>query len=407
MKSRLLAFQAQVRKRWEYLRAYLIARPFVAAILFILISWHAIAFFVLLAEGGAEGKNINNLQDAIWWGIVTMLTVGYGDKYPVTFEGRFLGGILMTCGVVGIAVVTAKISSFFLERALRERRGFVDSSTLKNHFIICGWKDEMANFVQHILDSNKNLKASDIVLLNNVNDSEIESLLSMPSLKGLKIIKGEYHIEIHLRRAVPEKASKVLLLADATPGPSGEIPTITEADARTIMTAMTLNNIAKGTPVAAEILDSAMDQYLRLANVNEVIYSRDYSRMLLAMASTGTGVTNVLHDLLSPHSPYFIGTKEIPDHFINQPYKNLEEYFEEGHKMSVIGVLENSGNSHIAKEKAIRRAQQTPNISELVKNLQSVKALRFNLPHFNPSSDYIVKEGSMAIVIEHRGEEAS
>ena len=42
----------------------------------------------------------------------------------------------------------------------------------------------------------------------------------------------------------------------------GVIPTRTEADARTVMTAMTLSNIAKGTSVAAEILDNSMDQYL-------------------------------------------------------------------------------------------------------------------------------------------------
>ena len=73
-------------------------------------------------------------------------------------------------------------------------------------------------------------------------------------------------------------------------------------------------------------------------------------------------------------------------------------------KALLVGVLENSGNSFVAKEKALRRAQQTPNISELVGNLQTVKALRFNQPIFGPESNYVLREGSMAIVIaQHAG----
>ncbi len=392
-----------IRKKLRALQVLLMANPFMTALGFIIVVWFTIAFIQVQVEVPAEGHNINNLEDAIWWGIVTLLTVGYGDKFPVTGLGRFFGGILMVAGVTGIAIITAKISSYFLERALRERRGFVDSQTLKNHFVICGWKDEMSSVLLHILNSGKGIRGEDIVLVNNVADSEIENLLNVPQLKKVKVIRGDFYIEAVLKRAAPEKAQKILILADATPNATGDIPTLTEADARTIMAAMTLNNIAKGTPIVAEILDSAMDQYLKLAHVNEIIYSRDYSRLLLAMASTGTGVTNVFHDLLNPNSPFFITTAALPAECINQPYAKVQEIFQKKNpKDSVIGILENSGNSHVAKEMAIRKAQQTPNIAQLVENLQEVKALRFNRPLFSLKADYLVKEGAMAIIIEDR-----
>jgi voltage-gated potassium channel len=377
--------------------------PFVSALGFILVTWFVIAFLVLLVEGSYKDGNIKTLEDSVWWGVVTLLTVGYGDKYPVTSTGRMLGGVLMFAGVAGIAIITAKISSFFLERALRERRGFVDTQTLKGHFVICGWKSEMGNFLLHILDSNSSIRDQDIVLLNSAPDSEIEILLGLPQLKNVKVIRGDFYVEVNLKRAAPEKAAKILILADATPNQTGQIPTLTEADARTIMTAMTLNNIARGTPVVAEILDSAMDQYLKLAHVNEIIYSRDYSRLLLAMASTGTGVTNIFHELLNPHSPFFLTTKEVPAEALHQSYEKLQQIFHKAFPQDrVIGILENSGNSHVAKETAIRKAQQTPNIMQLVTNLQEVKALKFNQPNFNPQPDFIVREGAMAIVIENR-----
>lgn len=377
------------------------ANPFLTALIFVVIVWGTTAAFILKFEINAEGHNINSIEDAIWWGIVTLLTVGYGDKFPVTTSGRLVAGLLMVSGVIGIAIVTAKISSFFLERALRERRGFVDSSLLKNHFVICGWKDEMSSFLSHILDTNPNLHAKDLVLLNNAPDTDIENLLQIPRFKSVKVVRGDFYVEIFLRQVAPEKASKILILADKTPNAQGQIPTMSEADARTVMTAMTLNNIAKGTPVAAEVLDSSMDQYLRLAQVHEIIYSRDYSRMLLALASQGIGVTNIYHELLNPHSPYFIRTKDVPDNYMGQTYEKLQLMFmKDRPKEILIGLLENSGNSHVAKEMAIRKAQQTPNVAELVVNLNKVKALKFNEPFFGPPQDYVIKEGAMAIVIE-------
>ena len=394
-------FQNQLQEMHTYLKA----SPFVSALIFIFCAWNFISIVVLYFERNAEGHNINTLEESIWWGIVTLLTVGYGDKYPVTTEGRFFAGLLMVSGVVGIAVVTAKISSFFLERALRERRGFVDATLLHDHFVICGWKNEMSTFLLNVLDSNKDMKAEDIVLLNSAPDAEVESMMEVPRLKKVKVVKGDFFIELNLKKVAPEKASKILILADATPGPGGKIPTMTEADARTIMTAMTLNSIAKGTPVAAEILDAAMDQYLRLAQVNEIVYTRDYSRMLVAMSSTGTGVTNIFHELLSPHSPYFLTTLDIPDHFQQKPYSELQEMFSrERRGQTLVGILENSGNSHVAKENAIRKAQQTPDIAQLVANLKGVKILKFNQPLFGPSPDYLIRDNCMAIVIENRQE---
>ncbi len=379
------------------------ANPFTTSVSFIVFMWVTIPWVVTAYERNAQGANITNYNEGLWWGIVTILTVGYGDRFPVTPEGRMWASLMMLGGVAGIGIVTAKISSVFLEKALRDRRGQVETDQLKNHFIICGWKPEMHSLLNHILKSNPHMTASNIVLINNVSDSEIEALHDFPELKKLKIIKGDFFTIDVIKRAAPERAQKILILADATPGPKGAIPTRTEADARTVMTAMTLSNIAKGTSIAAEILDNSMDQYLKLAGVHEIIYSRDYSRLLLALASTGTGVTTVFHDLIDPHSEYALGTMEIPSEAHNQSYLRLKEIFAAKKiDLTLLGILENSGNGHQAKEMALRKAQQTPNIQQLVENLQSVKSLRFNRPVFTPKDDYIVLEGSMAIIIKGR-----
>lgn len=62
-----------------------------------------------------SNSNIKTAEDALWWSYVTITTVGYGDKFPVTTGGRIVGVLLMTAGVGLFGTFTAYISSWFLK----------------------------------------------------------------------------------------------------------------------------------------------------------------------------------------------------------------------------------------------------------------------------------------------------
>jgi voltage-gated potassium channel len=59
-------------------------------------------------------SNIKSAEDAIWWSYVTITTVGYGDKFPVTTEGRGIAAVLMTAGVGLFGTFTAYVASWFV-----------------------------------------------------------------------------------------------------------------------------------------------------------------------------------------------------------------------------------------------------------------------------------------------------
>ena len=59
-----------------------------------------------------------DLVDGVWWAIVTLTTVGYGDLFPVTGAGRALGGLLMTMGIGYLAYLTAVVAAYFVEQNL-------------------------------------------------------------------------------------------------------------------------------------------------------------------------------------------------------------------------------------------------------------------------------------------------
>jgi voltage-gated potassium channel len=69
---------------------------------------------VYLVERHAPHSNIHTIGDALWWSAVTVTTVGYGDFYPVTTEGRITACLLMGTGLLTLAVVTAQVASGFV-----------------------------------------------------------------------------------------------------------------------------------------------------------------------------------------------------------------------------------------------------------------------------------------------------
>jgi voltage-gated potassium channel len=70
---------------------------------------------VYAAEHGAN-KLIDSPFDALWWGVTTLTTVGYGDTYPVTPEGRLAAMILMLLGIGLFSAITASITSYFVSQ---------------------------------------------------------------------------------------------------------------------------------------------------------------------------------------------------------------------------------------------------------------------------------------------------
>ena len=70
---------------------------------------------ITISERAIEGSNIKNFGDGIWWAITTVTTVGYGDKFPTTMEGKFLAVGLMIVGISLMGVITASVAAWFVK----------------------------------------------------------------------------------------------------------------------------------------------------------------------------------------------------------------------------------------------------------------------------------------------------
>jgi voltage-gated potassium channel len=83
----------------------------VAVIALLMLIFSSIA---ILQFENSPNSNIKTAEDAIWWAYVTITTVGYGDKYPVTTEGRIIAALLMTVGVGLFGTFTGYLASYFV-----------------------------------------------------------------------------------------------------------------------------------------------------------------------------------------------------------------------------------------------------------------------------------------------------
>ncbi|MEZ0342400.1 potassium channel family protein [Mycobacterium sp. pV006] len=97
---------------------------------------------MLETERHAADASITNFGEAVWWSIVTVTTVGYGDAYPVTVTGRVIAVLLMIGGISLIGVITATVASWIVERVSEE-----DSA---NRAATAAQIDELRDEIRHL-----------------------------------------------------------------------------------------------------------------------------------------------------------------------------------------------------------------------------------------------------------------
>jgi voltage-gated potassium channel len=91
------------------------------AITAVFISYIA-AVQITISERSVEGSNIKNFSDGLWWAVTTVTTVGYGDRFPTTTEGRILAVMLMLVGISLVGVITASVASWFVRLSQEESK---------------------------------------------------------------------------------------------------------------------------------------------------------------------------------------------------------------------------------------------------------------------------------------------
>ncbi|HSA37698.1 MAG TPA: ion transporter [Methanoregula sp.] len=104
----------------------------------VIIILEAGAFLVLSAESKAPDANITSATDALWWAYVTITTVGYGDRFPVTTTGRLVGILVMTTGVGIFGTFAGFIANKLLAPKESAGNGYPDTAAVFQQQVLAG-----------------------------------------------------------------------------------------------------------------------------------------------------------------------------------------------------------------------------------------------------------------------------
>jgi len=356
----------------------------------IMVTAGAVYYF----EYQQSSSNINNIWDGFWWAIVTMGTVGYGDKYPVTAGGRFVGILLIFTGVGLMSLFTATIASAFVERRMKEGRG-LETIKASEHIVICGWNQHTEKVIQGLTTYGV-MGEKTIVLINELSVEEIESLRIKYSRFKLKFLRGDYVHEETLLRANVTRAKFVLIMADQSGGHSQE-----RSDERTALAALTVKSLAPHVKTIAEILDGDNRPHLRRANVDEIIVRGEHVGALLASAMNSPGLPRVISSLVSLGDRNKLWRTQIPAGFMNRPFKELATHYREREQAILIGVMK--------ERKAIKLEDILSDNTSVIDNFirERIRAANKDFStdkdavkiNINPDDDYLIAVDDLTMVL--------
>jgi len=117
--ARLLRFLMLLRAArilWESAKVERRSITMAGATFFIQLLFILICILVLHFEHQAPDGNIRSASDVLWWAMTTVTTVGYGDRFPVTVEGRIAGAVLMISGIGYLATVLGVFAQAFVPK---------------------------------------------------------------------------------------------------------------------------------------------------------------------------------------------------------------------------------------------------------------------------------------------------
>lgn len=302
-------------------------KPAAQAVLMILIITVIAASITAYFE--AANPHFNGFGDAVWWVLVTISTVGYGDKVPLTPIGKTMAVIIMFFGVALLSIVTATVSSIFVTRKIKEGKGLQEIK-LSNHILLCGWNNQAEKIITTI--ENSDASKTQLVMINQLSEEAAADV--MARFKGIQIrfVRGDFTRENILTRASAQNASSAIVLPDTSTG------NLRPGDERTILATLSLKTLNPKIKVFAHLYDRENLSHLRKAKADEVVISDAHSGYLLANHVVAPGVPQFFEELFSETSGYRLTRRLFPVEWIQKTYQQFRTDYQQNNGGILLGL---------------------------------------------------------------------
>lgn len=290
------------------------------AVLCITVFFYTTLGFYLLEEV--------TISKALWWAVVTMTTVGYGDVTPQKELTRLVVGYpAILLGVMFVGYVLSDISMQLLETARTKRKG-LRKMTNSGHVVIIRFVGEsrMENIVAEIAKENVALQDNIVVI-----DDEIEEL--HPSL-AMNFVRGDPTIPSTLEKANLSKAHTAIVFrkpnCDAT-----------RSDLQAIAIILAIRQQAPELPIISECADAKHLPLLKNAGSNQVVCLEEMREQIIVQELLDPGVVSIVHELTSNLSGNQLYIVDAPRG--HQTYQDIKVYCQP-RDLCLLGIRRGNNN---------------------------------------------------------------
>lgn len=236
-----------------------------------------------------EPGTFNTVFDSFWWTMTTLTTVGYGDFYPTTVAGRWLGIFLFLFGIGVIGTLIGKLVEFGAAFQRLKREGKLVYRG-EGHYVYIGWSPKTKKAIDEVFIHEPK---AEIVLIDQLREEPYEH-------DQIHFVSGDASDEAVLLQANVLKARRVAIFAD------DRISETLLADGKSLLIASAVEALSSEYKVdlhtVVEVCEERNISKFKHVRVDDFILANDSVSLLMAKATLQPGTTAIFRQLLSKQS---------------------------------------------------------------------------------------------------------
>ncbi|MHC3994113.1 ion transporter [Thiomicrolovo sp. ZZH C-3] len=322
-------------KKFELLTLF----TFVGLIIFVA------SVMIYVMEALNPDSKVNTLFDALYWSVVTISTVGYGDVVPVSGEGKLVALVVIVSGVAVLAFATSIVVAAFTEKLddIRDGKLIQDVQKLKGIYLICGYGTVAQQTASKLRRMGRN-----VVILD---------------ADAAKIAEARRHHDLAL--AIDPSSLEALGQLGIDPGRQVRaVILLGDTDVENVYTALTLRSMNKELRILSLLHDKKHRRKLESAGVSDIVYAQELIGQLSREYSDQPIAFEALHALRAEHSGVVIDEILI-DERMARFVQTVQDLKIRGRRLILLGVESRREGCFV----------------------------------FNPPADFAVEENDMLVVI--------
>lgn len=312
-----------------------------------IINLLVVILIIVMSSGALIAFFEPNLSfvSGVWWSIVTLTTVGYGDISPSTAGGRILAVLIMFFGIGLLGTLSASLATLLIRKRMKEDKGMC-ASTVDNHIIICEWNHRTRAIIKEL---RADTQTSDIplILIADIDEKPIDD-------NNLFFVRGTINEET-LEKANLQGARTVVILGD-------DSVETTARDAKVVLSTLTIESMNPAVYTVVELVDKANEQHCLRANANEIIVGSELSSHLIASAASDHGISKVISELLSSRYGNEFYSMPLPKEMINLEFIDVFIAMKTKSNTTVLGIQKGDTGEFISNPDVTHRLSEDDNL---------------------------------------------